>query len=138
MSGKPQSHSRRLTTLMSRVTPGWGGCWLWTGFRYANGYGLFALDGRKVYAHRAAYELTVGPIPDGLHIDHLCRVRACIRPDHLEAVPQAENNNRACAIRTHCRHGHLLDGRKQRGGKTARYCKTCNRLREQGKRGKQS
>lgn len=71
-------------------------CWLWTGALFpSNGYGALHLDGAAVPAHRVSYELNVGPIPDGLTIDHLCRVRACVRPDHLEPVTQAENLRRA-------------------------------------------
>jgi len=77
-------------------------CWLWTSYRTPNGYGLSG----GVYVHRAAYKAFVGAIPAGLHIDHLCRVRACYNPAHLEAVTQAENNQRASRARTHCRRGH--------------------------------
>lgn len=74
-------------------------CWGWVGYVTPNGYGMVG-DGRRVtYAHRLAYELYVGPIPPGLHIDHLCRERRCVRPDHLEAVTQAENNRRAWVAR---------------------------------------
>lgn len=78
------------------------GCWLWHGCADALGYGQVAADGRnnrKVQAHRAVYELMVGPIPDGLHLDHLCCVPACVRPSHLEPVTQAENNRRSGARR---------------------------------------
>lgn len=76
------------------------GCWLWTGhIDKRSGYGRFTSGGRTYYAHRLAYETWVEPIPAGLHIDHLCRVRACLNPSHLEAVTQAENNRRAWAAR---------------------------------------
>ena len=67
-------------------------CWLWTGAT-ASGYGLF-WDERQVRAHRWAYESEVGPIPEGLQLDHLCRVPLCVRPDHLEPVTGAENMRR--------------------------------------------
>lgn len=72
------------------------GCWIWSASRYVRrgGYGQFNLNGTAVKAHRIAYELVKGPIPDGLVLDHLCRVTACVNPDHLEAVTQQENTRR--------------------------------------------
>lgn len=73
------------------------GCWTWTGKKGSKGYGLVHVDsasGRQQQAHRAAYELVVGPIPDGLELDHLCRVRVCVNPAHLEPVTRAENMRR--------------------------------------------
>jgi hypothetical protein len=71
-----------------------GDCWEWTAAR-TNGYGVFRIGGRKdgrlVPAHRHAYEELVGPIPNGLQIDHLCRNPACVNPSHLEPVTQKEN-----------------------------------------------
>lgn len=113
-------------------------CWLWTGAHDKHGYGCFAPDGRRAgprkltRAHRFAYELLVGPIPEGLTLDHLCRVPACVNPAHLEPVTLRENILRGeapsakQARRTHCIHGHPLDGRRADGH---RYCLTCNRER---------
>lgn len=70
-------------------------CWIWTGPERVNGYGARYFRGRPFYAHRAAYIEAIGEIPDGLHIDHLCRQRACVRPNHLEAVPPRVNQRRA-------------------------------------------
>jgi hypothetical protein len=69
-------------------------CWLWQAYVQPNGYGKFASGSRILYAHRFAYELAVGPIPKGMQIDHLCRVRHCVRPDHLELVTSGENTRR--------------------------------------------
>lgn len=75
------------------------GCWLWTAVVTGQGYGNFWAKRQDehvwVSAHRFAYELMVGPIPEGLQIDHLCRIRACVNPDHLEPVTAAENTRRA-------------------------------------------
>lgn len=70
------------------------GCWVWTAKGTPAGYGQFRVDGVDVYAHRFSYELHVGPIPDGLQIDHLCRVTSCVNPAHLEPVTGAENLRR--------------------------------------------
>lgn len=76
------------------------GCWLWTGRVWGNsGYGSFKRNGRIVSAHRAFYELHVGPIPPGMEIDHLCRVPLCVNPRHMEPVTHAENDRRGAATR---------------------------------------
>ena len=70
------------------------GCWDWKGRVLRNGYGKIAIKNVSTSAHRVAYELYKGPIPEGMMIDHLCRNRACCNPDHLEAVPHIENVRR--------------------------------------------
>lgn len=79
--------------------PHLGPCWLWRGRPEANGYGVLKVDGKSRKAHRYSYELLVGPIPEGLEIDHLCRVKNCVRYTHLEAVPPLENQRRAAEAR---------------------------------------
>jgi hypothetical protein len=88
-------------------------CWLWTAAKNDQGYGHIKVsDGEWAYAHRLAYELLVGPIPEGLELDHLCRVRNCLNPAHLEPVTGRENVLRSTsptainARKTHCPRGH--------------------------------
>lgn len=88
-----------------RVVAGGEGCWLWDGNISGSGYGYLSqrvgAEGRpaSVYAHRMAYEMFVGEVPAGLEVDHLCRVRSCVRPDHLEPVTHAENVRRSVEAR---------------------------------------
>lgn len=92
------------------------GCWEWTGPTTGNGYGrIYVLGFRERMAHRAAYALLIGPIPPGMELDHLCRNRRCVNPDHVEPVTPRENCMRGYSFgrknadRSHCTHGHLLD-----------------------------
>jgi hypothetical protein len=122
---------------ISLERPELGPCWLWTLPGGVGGYGAFYLNGRMQTAHRAAYQLEVGAIPTGLVVDHLCRVRNCVRPSHLEAVTVKENNRRArvwetgAAIqraKTHCPHGHPYSGDNLRICKDGkRACRACGR-----------
>lgn len=89
------------TQLMSKTNKdGPGGCWLWTGYVLPTGYGTVNAFGTVLLAHRAMYRLLVGAIPDGLTLDHLCRVPHCVNPDHLEPVTRAENIRRRDAARS--------------------------------------
>ena len=113
-----------------------GECWLWTGYIKANGYGALTISGRTQYAHRLVYAALVAPIPDGAEIDHLCRVRNCVRPDHLEAVTKAENCYRGESIpgrrhrQTHCQHGHEFTEENTHVSRRGhRRCRTCDRAR---------
>lgn len=115
------------------------GCWLWRGRLNRIGYGFCYADGRMQMAHRVVYERLVGPIPPELELDHLCRVRACVNPDHVEPVTHSENIRRAVPFsdwggfqraKTHCSKGHaftpentyLINGRW-------RQCRMCTKLR---------
>jgi HNH endonuclease len=111
--------------LFNRLTAQPSGCVEWSGYKL-KGYGRMTIDGQQVYTHRLMYELMEGPVPDGMELDHLCRNPACANVAHLEPVPHTVNMARgAWAMKTHCPHGHSLDGRNNR----ERYCLTCNRER---------
>lgn len=74
------------------------GCWIWSGSVSTHGYGVLRIRGRQYKAHRVMYEMYRGTIPVGLEIDHLCRVRQCCNPEHLEPVTRAENARRAPSV----------------------------------------
>lgn len=104
------------------------GCWEWRGYRRPDGYGVVGV-GRKVrLAHRVTYEAMRAEIPVGLELDHLCRVRACVNPWHLEPVTHAVNVSRGGnALKTRCPQGHPYDEENtyvsRRGGRNCRACK---------------
>jgi len=109
-------------------------CWLWAGYLGKNGYAKAKVSGVFMMAHRAAYELLVGPIPDGLVIDHICRVRHCVNPNHLRAVTQRENVmcgsgiTAANASKTHCSYGHEFSVKNTYIDKVGgRHCRICHR-----------
>lgn len=111
-------------------------CWFWNGTIRRDGYGSFWYQGRKVGAHRAAYLLFAGPVPEGLHLDHLCRNRACVNINHLEPVTNGENQRRSPialaptnAAKTHCPRGHEYTPEntlvQHRNGSDLRSCRLC-------------
>lgn len=115
--------------------PYWNGsaCWLWTGGT-VNGYGRFYYEYRDRPAHRVSYQLLVGEIPIGLQLDHLCRVRGCVNPAHLEPVTRRENILRGegasarCAAATHCPQGHPYAGANLYVAPSGyRVCRECRR-----------
>jgi hypothetical protein len=118
---------------MSEHRPDLGACWVWTGGKDRLGYGHFWLDRSHVLAHRFAYELLVGPIAGSLEMDHLCRVRHCVNPHHLEQVTHRVNTLRgtcpsAQAARvTHCPQGHAYNEENTRIYQGRRYCRECSR-----------
>lgn len=130
-----------MASLMERVSaePN-SGCWLWTGSLDSSGYASASLAsasrGRRNHRlSRVLYKHLVGPIPNGLQLDHLCRVRSCVNPRHLEPVTTQENTRRGIrATATHCMHGHARTAEntriEKRGHRTVRRCLTCVRARE--------
>ena len=104
-------YTNRLDSFWSKVDTS-GECWEWTAYIKENGYGQFMWKGKPYYAHRFSYEFYKGEIPNELCIDHLCRNRKCVNPDHLEAVTTQVNNLRGegptaiNANKTHCNKGH--------------------------------
>lgn len=118
--------------------PDLGPCWLWTACTERFGYGNFSVDGRLRPAHRWAWENAHGPVPDGLEMDHLCKVPACVNPGHLEPVTHRENMMRSEAVsaiaarKTHCAQGHEFtpENTYWRTGGRHRSCKRCTRERD--------
>lgn len=114
-----------------------GDCWLWQGTVEVQGYGVARVSGKFFKAHVLAYELTNGPKPPGLTLDHLCRVKRCVRPSHLEAVTHRVNVLRGVgptavnAIKDECDHGHRFDEANTYWRKNAqgRDCRACRRAR---------
>lgn len=132
--GRPANTIDRMMRLNVIVSP--SGCWEWTGKIADNGYGHTSINGQSHLAHRAFYTSFKGEIGEGLTIDHLCRNRKCVNPDHLEAVSHRENNLRGPQnpasinhAKTHCVHGHELSGAnlhiRRRGSNVSRVCKRC-------------
>lgn len=129
--------NRRMKTPMERFTEKYKvntGCWIWHGCILKGGYGQIQWEGRRQYAHRVSYQIFKGEIFEGLFLDHLCRNRACVNPEHLEPVTPRENLLRGMtkaaenAKKTHCPEGHeyrientYIRKTRDRG----RGCKTC-------------
>lgn len=142
-----------LDRLMERVAKAESGCWIFQGHINQTGYGLITDQaGRTIRAHRAMYMELVGPIPDGLHLDHLCNVRACVNPEHLEPVTLQVNTQRAVerhaaglttwkdrqvgnSQRTHCSQGHELTAETATSRKDGGVrCLLCERIRDRRRR----
>lgn len=134
--------ARILTAAYSRVlsrTKDVNGCWIWMGAP-PGGYGQTSVQGRLIGTHRLAYEVCVGPIPDGYQIDHVkargCVSKACVRPSHLQAVTPRENTLRSDCVsarnarKTHCPRGHEYAGENLGRRVDGRSCRECNRLKQ--------
>lgn len=124
-------------------------CWEWTGAKRPEGHGVFRIDSggnKNIPAHKYSYETLIGPVPDGLVLDHLCRNTSCVNPSHLEPVTQGENVLRGDSPmahnlrKTHCKYSHEFTPENtylvQARGKTQRHCRECSlrRSREQSAR----
>lgn len=116
------------------------GCWAWQAYKDSMGYGAFAVNGKPRLAHRVSYVIEFGAIPEGKHLDHLCRNPSCVNPGHLEPVSQKENSLRGVGvgalnkIKTHCNYGHEFNDSNtrieiKRNGKEQRQCMACRRRR---------
>lgn len=120
------------------------GCWAWKGTIDHDGYGRVYHLGKKVRAHRLSYELLVGELTPGLVVDHVCRNKACINPDHLELVSQSENVKRSLPTskngmtrgkykkRPTCYRGHFKEWDHQADG--YKPCRECQKIRNKERR----
>lgn len=138
MSPRKYSEEERIKAFWAKVEKT-EACWLWMASKCQGGYGRFRVGGvgrKKIQAHRFAYELLVGPVPDNLDLDHLCRVRDCVNPAHLEPVTRRENLLRgetliaAQVLRTHCPRGHPYDEQNTRVYRGMRSCRACDRRKQ--------
>lgn len=121
-----------------------GECWTWTAYINPFGYGRYWTGSTTSVAHRVSYEAVKGNVPEGFDLDHLCRVRHCVRPDHLEPVTRRENIRRGVShvagqmARGSCGRGHPYDSKNSYvDGRGKRVCRTCvrDKVREQRSRG---
>lgn len=129
--------------LVSIERPDLGRCWLWRGVIAKDGYGHVTIETIQCLVHVVTYEWLMGPVPEGLQLDHLCRVRNCVNPSHLEPVTAKVNTLRSPiapaalnARKTHCPQGHEYSGYNVRIGLDGRrHCRTCKRewMREKRK-----
>lgn len=111
MSPKPLVNLKPRSWISDRMDIDADGCWRWNRYINPRGYGIVHLSERSVMAHVLSYTISKGPVPEGLELDHLCRNKSCVNPDHLEAVTHKENVRRA-----------PLMGR----GKSSIVCPKCN------------
>jgi hypothetical protein len=137
LKSRPYGDPWKVRVFSKIAMPDANGCMRWMGAVDQGGYGMISAgpradDVRSLRAHRAVYEMLVGEIPEGLVLDHLCRVRDCVNPDHLDPVTQRENAARGVGgrhnlIKTHCPKGHEYTPQNVylRPGFNNRNCRTC-------------
>lgn len=125
-------HVRVAERIKARIVERLDGCWEWMGYCDRKGYGRFSLNNRPTIVARASYEAFIGPIPDGLTIDHLCRFPPCVNPAHLAVVTRGENTMRGETITAKnaraaaCPKGHAYDAVNTYVDKRGRRsCKAC-------------
>jgi hypothetical protein len=124
----------RLARMESRITRDLAtGCWNWDRIGTPGGYGIIGIRGRRTVAHRGVWELLRGPVPEGMDLDHLCRNRLCVNPDHLEVVTRSTNLRRGFEARG-CKNGHAFNHDdfsivRRADGVIERRCKACHRER---------
>ena len=118
------------------------GCWIWLGYVSENGYGRFCprYGMTPLYAHRVSYELYKKKIPEGFVLDHVCRIRCCVNPDHLEIVTQKENlargigtSGESYSMRDSCKNGHSFSGGRFYLRSRTRICLICDSKRSKAK-----
>lgn len=123
------AHKPAIERFLAKVREDSQGCWIWQGQLNHNGYGVFS-DARRFLAHRWSYEHFIGAVPEGLELDHLCRIPRCCNPRHLEAVTHQVNINRGTRHipKTHCKNGHAFtpDNTYLRYG-YQQICRACQR-----------
>lgn len=130
---EPPTEEERFWAQVDKDGP--GGCWLWLGSINSGGYGEFHHDYGCSRAHRWAYEHLVGPITEET-LDHLCRVRPCVNPQHLDPCSRGENTMRghtitaAHAAKTHCLRGHPLSGTNVYRYRGNRHCRACRAMHD--------